>query len=149
MVADDIAVRALTSLPDGIDELLRASVDEGHNLVRRLVEDWLDGSNQFDAPGEIFVEARVGARLAGLGGLNQDPYLDDPSVARLRHLYVLPELRRRGVGRAVVGVLVDQARTSFSRMRLRTTREEAARFYSTLGFQQVAQEPDATHVIWF
>ena len=81
MVAD-LVVQSIASLPADITALLEASQTEGHNLVRHLLDEWNDGSNRFDAPGEALFEARVGPRLAAIGGLNRDPYLDDPDGAR-------------------------------------------------------------------
>lgn len=141
-------VRASSSLPDDIDVLLRPSLEEGFDFVRRLVDDWHDGSNRFDGRGEVVVYARVGTRLAGVGGLNRDPYTEDPGVGRIRHVYVIPELRRGGVGRQILVALVDRARDGFSRVRLRTTTRDAASFYVSLGFREV-DEPDATHVLDF
>lgn len=136
----------MTSLPEDIALLLGESLAEGHNLVERLVDEWDDGSNRFDRPGEIAVQARLGAKLVGVGGLNRDPYLDDPMVGRIRHLYVLPDARRRGVGRVLVLALLDEARTHFCRVRLRTSQPEASLLYGALGFEESGGEPDATHV---
>jgi len=90
----------MTTLPDDIAALLGASLAEGHNLVKRLVDEWNDGTNRFDRPGEIALQARLGTKLVGVGGLNRDPYMDDPGVGRIRHLYVSPHARRQGVGRS-------------------------------------------------
>jgi GNAT superfamily N-acetyltransferase len=146
MVAGQISLDPMTSLPDDIAALLGASLAEGHNLVKRLVDEWNDGSNRFDLPGEIALEARLGRKLVGVGGLNRDPYLDDPAAGRIRHLYVLPEARRRGVGRSLVLALIAQARPTFSRVRLRTSQPDASLLYMALGFEETGDEPDATHV---
>lgn len=114
--------------------------------MKRLVEDWEEGSNRFDQPGEVVLEARLGPRLVGVGGLNQDPYIDDPAVGRIRHLYVSPNARRLGVGRSLVLALVGEARATFRRVRLRTTQPLASDFYQALGFHQCT-ERDATHVL--
>jgi GNAT superfamily N-acetyltransferase len=136
----------MASLPDDIAALLGASLAEGHNLVKRLVDEWDDGFNCFDRPGEIALQARLGAKLVGVGGLNRDPYLHDPTVGRIRHLYVLPEARRHGVGRSLVLALIDRASPTFRRVRLRTIQPEASRLYLALGFEETGDEPDATHV---
>lgn len=69
-----------------------------------------------------------------------DRFMDAPIVV---------DLRRRGVGRQIMGALVGHARTHFSRVRLRTIRSDAARFYTTLGFEEVDEDPDATHIMHF
>jgi GNAT superfamily N-acetyltransferase len=148
MVADHLSLDPMTSLPDDIAALLGASLAEGHNLVNRFVDEWDDGSNRFDRPGEIALQARWGAKLVGVGGLNRDPYLDDPAVGRIRHLYVSPDARRQGVGRSLVLGLIDEARPTFRRVRLRTSQPEASLLYLALGFEATSDEPDATHVYW-
>ncbi len=140
-----LVVQPFESLPKDIEVLLRVSREEGHELVERLVGDWEDGSNRFDRPGEVALEARLDSRLVGVGGLNRDPYLDDPGVGRIRHVYVSPDVRSLGVGRVLVMSLVEHARGQFSRVRLRTGHTEASRFYLRLGFDGAPDEPDATH----
>jgi GNAT superfamily N-acetyltransferase len=141
-----LVIQPTESLPTDVPQLLEASLAEGHNLVQRLVDEWNDGSNRFDGPGEVIFEARVGTRLAAVGGLNRDPYLDDPEVARIRHVYVAPDLRGTGVGRALIEALVEHARLRFKWVRLRTTTPEGIAFYVAIGFEPTASEVDATHV---
>jgi GNAT superfamily N-acetyltransferase len=137
----------VTSLPADLGELIAHSTCEGFFFIQRLRDEWLSGANRFDAPGERLLEARCGSRLAGICGLNCDPYLDDAKLARLRHLYILPEFRRRGIGCCLVSQLLNHARANFEGVRLRTLREDADRFYVAIGFERVAQEVDATHSI--
>jgi GNAT superfamily N-acetyltransferase len=142
-----LEIRAFRSLPEDISTLLAVSRGEGHNLVERLVDEWDDGSNRFDRAGEIALEARFGPRLVGVGGLNRDPYIDDSQVGRIRHLYVTPDVRGMGVGRALVIALVDHARESFERVRLRAGADDARGFYLRLGFEETPDEEDSTHQI--
>lgn len=144
-----LVVQPFESLPEDIQALLRVSSEEGHNLVERLVDEWEDGSNRFDRPGEVALEARLDSQLVGVGGLNRDPYLDDPSVGRIRHVYVSPEARSMGVGRVLVMSLVEHARGQFSRVRLRTGNADPSGFYMRLGFVEAPEEPDATHQLVF
>lgn len=144
-----LAVQRFESLPEDIGTLLHVSREEGHNLVERLVDDWEDGSNRFDGPGEVALEARLDSRLVGVGGLNRDPYLDDRGVGRIRHVYVSPDARGLGVGRVLVLSLVEHAREQFSRVRLRTEDAKTSGFYMRLGFVEAHDEPDATHQLVF
>ena len=60
-------------------------------------------------------------------------------------MYVLPDLRDLGVGRALGLAMVEHARLRFKRVRLRTGPEGSA-FYVAIGFEQTTWELDATHV---
>lgn len=142
------AARAIFELPPDIGRLLDAARDEGHNLVSRLIDDWRDGSNRFDQPGEVLAEVRRDGILCAVGGLNIDPYIDDPTVGRIRHVFVHPDRRRRGVGRILIEFLVDRARGHFARVRLRSLYEPGPPFYAALGFAP-SEEPDATHEVRF
>ena len=146
MVAD-VEVQAFESIPEDISVLLEASQAEGYDFVERLVDDWQEGSNRFQLPGEVAVAARIRRRLVGVGGLNIDPYLDDPGVGRIRHVYVSPDVRSGGVGRVLVMALLDHARGRFDRLRLRTVTPAGAAFYKSLGFEETGDEANATHQI--
>ncbi len=145
IVSDDgQGVRLHRDLPDGIGRLVEAGLDEGFPFVERLVREWHSGANRFDAPGEVFLGVHEASELRGFGGLNVDPYCAEPGVGRVRHLYVEPGARGRGLGAALVRELVRRAAPRFERLRLRT--RHAGAFYESLGFVRV-DEPDATHVL--
>ena len=126
--------------------LVEASTTEGFVFLHRLLREWADGTNRYAKRGELLLLALEGRAAVGICGLNQDPFLEDPAVSRLRHLYVLPSHRRRGVGRTIVTRCIEHARPFFRRLRLRTETDEAARFYRSLGFVETA-ENRATHTI--
>ena len=81
-----------------IAPLLKKSQSEGYNRVLRLTENWENGSNRFDKPGEAFFAAEHEGRWLGVGGRSVDPYLADPTAIRVRHVYVLHEWRGCGIG---------------------------------------------------
>jgi len=143
MVAE---ARAISEPPPDLARLLDAAQSEGHNLVTRLVEEWGDGSNRFDRRGEVLAEVRCDGDLCAVGGLNVDPYMDDPAVGRIRHVYVHPSRRRQGVGKTLIEFLVEQARGRFERVRLRSARMPGPDFYAALGFAET-DESNATHVL--
>jgi GNAT superfamily N-acetyltransferase len=126
-------------------DLVTLSLREEIGALQRMREDWSSGVNRFDRPGEILFEARVGPRLVGICGLNRDPYAQSPEIGRARHLYVVQEFRRCGIGRRLISEIVDYASRSFARVRLRTLRADADRFYVALGFRRVVGEPEVTH----
>lgn len=133
-----------TVLPADLTELIAESRKEGFDFLARLVRDWDSGQNRFDSEGEALFLARFNGRLVGLCGLNRDPYLNDDQVARLRHLYVRRDSRRKGVGSKLVIRTLELAKQHFQRVRLRT--ETAFAFYESAGFYETNEE-DATHAI--
>jgi GNAT superfamily N-acetyltransferase len=132
----------------GIERLLVEAREEGYDFIETLVEEWASAENRFDAPGEILCGHLEEGLLVAVGGLNLDPFAGRPDMARLRRVYVRPAWRNKGIGRALVTALVDQARTHFRCVRLRAENADAARLYERLGFSPV-QNPDATHILLF
>jgi len=130
---------------DGFAELLSESERAGLRMVRRLVEDWESGANRFDRPGEVLLGAWINGHLAGVCGLNVDPYAGNERTGRVRHLYVLDAFRRRGVGRQLVLQVIEAAHARFDDLRLRTNEPAAARLYEALGFRPCPGSGDATH----
>jgi len=129
--------------PD-IGELAELANAEGYSFVERTKADWVAGTNRFDRPGECFFLASDIGRRVGMCGLNRDPFVDDPTVGRLRHLYVDPTYRRSGVAVALVGACLDAATGTFDQVRLRTNNPAADALYRSLGFEPI-DEDSATH----
>jgi len=133
--------------PDRVGDLLVDSEAAGSRIVRRLMDEWADGTNRFEWPGESLFAAWVVGRLVGVCGLNVDPYAGDDRVGRVRHLYVLTSFRGRGVGRQLVLRVIDSAGSRFDRLRLRTNNEAAARLYMAIGFRADDEGSTCTHVL--
>lgn len=133
-------------VPDSaaIQELREKSLAEGFSMLRRLQDHWRDGSNTFSKPGEAFFGVFEGASLAGVGGLNVDPYLAGSGSGRVRHVYVAPLFRRHGVGRLLLEAIVARARGEFAVLNLRAP-DAAHAFYEALGFKPVEGDQFATH----
>jgi GNAT superfamily N-acetyltransferase len=123
---------------------MRESLSEGHQMLRRLDENWRAGTNTFSQAGELLLGAVSGPILVGICGRNIDPYADDPRAGRARHLYVRKDHRGRGIGRLLVQAVIRDAGLSFDRLNVRAPRE-AFRFYESLGFVRVDDDPHATH----
>lgn len=117
---------------------------EGFRFLRRLVPELAQGTVRLDSPREFFLGAFSGRTLLALGGVTPDPYIGEPDVGRLRHVYVAAPERGRGLGATLVAALEHRARGSYVRLRLRTDTASAARFYEGLGYVVVA-DPAATH----
>jgi GNAT superfamily N-acetyltransferase len=126
--------------------LRAAAASEGFGFIDRLIDDWQTGLNRFDRPGERFFGSFQEDRLLAVCGLNRDPYVDQDGVGRLRHLYVLRAVRRRGVATALVKRALSEAAGFFRFVRLQTDNQEAAELYAKLGFAHVIDET-ASHVI--
>lgn len=144
---NDKVIRSVSILTIPADHLVAAARSEGYRFVDRLFDEWLSGSNCFDDQGEALIGVFSSETLIALGGLNRDPY-DTRHVARIRHVYVLPEYRRMGVGRQLVAAILLIAKTHFPRVRLRASDSAAANFYQALGFVRT-NEADSTHAIDF
>jgi GNAT superfamily N-acetyltransferase len=135
-------LRPISDLPPSLGDLHAESVAAGFTMLTRLRDEWLSGANRFDGPGELLLGAYVDGRLAGVGGVTRDPYLEGPGIGRLRHVYVLSSARRTGVGAALVRALIDIASGEFAVLRLSSA--YAGPFYEALGFEKTI-EARATH----
>jgi GNAT superfamily N-acetyltransferase len=133
--------------PDLLADLVAESERAGYRFVRRLVAEWVSGANRFDRSGEALFAVFVGGQVAGVCGLNADPYTAEPHVGRVRHLYVREAHRRSGVGRRLITAVIEAARGVFGRLHLRTTNTQSARFFENLGFRPCAGRPDCTHLL--
>ncbi|WJI84205.1 GNAT family N-acetyltransferase [Mesorhizobium sp. C374B] len=85
-----------------------------------------------------------GRELAGVCGLNIDPYFEGRDHGRVRHLFVSARHRRSGIGRMLVETVIDRARQHFAVLNTRAP-QEAFGFYERLGFQPVVSEEFVTH----
>jgi GNAT superfamily N-acetyltransferase len=127
--------------------LVAESEREGWRFVRRLADEWSDGTNRFDQAGEALFAAWVDGTLVGVCGLNADPYAVDPAVGRVRRLYVLREFRNRGIGRHLVQIVLQYARARFRSLRVWTENPVASALYERLGFLPSVGVPDCTHLL--
>lgn len=135
----------------GFAPLAAAARGKGFLFLDRLAAQWRSGARAFAGPGACLFaaydfSAHEGGRLAGLCGLNRDPYGDDPQFARVRRLYVDAAYRGHGLGRRLVAQVLDAATPRFTSIRLRT--ERASAFFEALGFTPVS-DLHATHVLRF
>ena len=141
-----LQLRALTLPCLELDPLIEEANEAGFPFMETLRREWSDGTNRFDLPGETYLGVWLASKLVAAGGINRDPYTDDPQTGRVRHVYVLSEHRRSGVGQILLAEIVRLARQHFTTLRLRTRTNEGASFYEAIGFA-AADEPAATHVL--
>ncbi|MER6343832.1 GNAT family N-acetyltransferase [Streptomyces sp. NPDC001595] len=101
-------------------------------------------------PGGLLLVARYGGTPAGTAGVRRTA---DPSVAELKRVFLLPELRGRGGAAPLVAAAEDAARAlGATRLVLDTRGDlvEARALYARLGYEETAphnDEPYAEH--WF
>ncbi len=143
VVVEPVAELAMIS----IAPLLIESEREGRFFLRRLAEEWSSGANRFQRPGERLYLAHFGNTVIGLCGLNIDPYAADPTVGRVRRLFVTSEHRGKRIGSRLVRSVVTAAHGKFRLLRVRTENPIADALYERLGFQRVIGATDCTHML--
>lgn len=129
-----------------IKELANEAVAVGHSLGRKLLEEWKDGSNTFANPGEKLWGVAANGVYVAFGGLNVDPYANEVTVGRIRHIYVASNARGRGVGRFLMENILAEAKKHFKVVRLSTKNPVAASLYESLGFLKTDGHK-VTHVL--
>lgn len=129
-----------------VSKLLEESEAEGYRFLRRLVNQYEDGTNTFNKAGEVLygVWDHTG-ELVAIGGVNRDPYTDKEGVGRLRRFYISEHVRRQGIGTKLLKEIVDYSKGHFNELVVRTDSSSADAFYRANGFSGDLGLPDATH----
>jgi GNAT superfamily N-acetyltransferase len=125
-------------------DILRESLAEGHNMVDRLLADFLGGVNRFDALGEALYAHLSGPVVVAVAGLNREPDPSLPRAGRIRRLFVLPGYRGSGLARSLVDELIRCAVSHFDTLTVNVGKLDARGFYEHLGFEAV-QHQGITH----
>jgi len=142
---DAVIAPILTLDAAALEPILTESLSEGYRFIQTLLDEYTSGFNRFDARGAVLLGVYGGERMIGIGGVHRDPYLQRLDVGRVRHVYVLHEFRRHGVGKRLLDELIDHARAHFALLTLRTNTAPAAAFYEAIGFSTEAPPKEATH----
>ncbi|WP_312130309.1 GNAT family N-acetyltransferase [Diaphorobacter nitroreducens] len=79
------------------------------------------------------VTARIAGRLVGLGNAISDGHL----VVYFPHMLVHPEFQRQGVGRAMMGALMERYEGFHQKML--TADGDAVEFYRSMGFERAGR----------
>ena len=143
-----VIITRLAELPhDDICPLLVESRSEGFEFLDRLVNEYEGHINRFRGPNEALFAVYLDKDMIAIGGLNNDPYAQEKDIGRVRHVYVLSAWRKQGVGKLLVERIIEQARSSYRILTLRTFSEGADKFYRALGFQTDGETHAATHYL--
>ena len=110
------------------------STNDGDVFVQRTIDEWKNGVNTFSKNGEKLWGLVIDGELIGLGGLNQDPFIDDITVGRVRHIYVAKKYRGQGLSKVIMSLIIARAKEYFACLRLSTKNPIAVSLYESLGF---------------
>jgi GNAT superfamily N-acetyltransferase len=137
-------VRISEELPEHIELLAQQARSEGYNHIERLVSEWRQGIERFNADGCVLIYGIVSdgfrqPKIVGIGGLtrNFDPSNDS---LRMRRFFVAPEHRRKGYGRIIASALIQEAVAAGHRVVLHAGDDRAARFWESVGFAPEVSE---------
>ena len=109
--------------------------------VNAMVESDLSDPDKFRPPDGRFYLAQYGNAVAGVGCLKK--LAED--VGEVQRMYVLPAFREKGIGRAIVNRLIDDARMiGYRRLRLESLEflKPAHSLYRSVGFREIDRYAD-------
>lgn len=121
---------------DLLENLAIEAQSEGYNFVNRTINEWKSGLNDFTKKGETLFGIFISDLCIGFGGLNVDPYIDNPLIGRVRHVYISQKYRRKGLGTLLMKKIICISAKHFKLLRLYTDNSKASSFYKTLGFKE-------------
>lgn len=140
-----MTVTLIKELPFDFNNLETEIETEGFNFLTKMRLEWFSNKNRFNKTGEALYGVFDKDKLIAIGGINLDPYIQESKVGRVRHIYVLKDYRRMGLGALLVKEIINLGGNYFTKLRLRTDTVPASLFYESLGFQIVSEE-SATHI---
>lgn len=128
--------------------LVEESKEEGFRFLERLVNDYKNGTNNFNKPGESLWGAfNKEGTLIAIGGLNIDPFSNEQKIGRLRRFYVSRDYRRSGLGRLLLKNIICEAKNYYKVLILHTDTKQADKFYTSLGFLKENRYIKSTHYL--
>ncbi len=120
-------------------EWLNERVQRDYGLefdIEAMLASDLASPDKFYPPAERFYLAEYGGDVAGVGCLKK---LED-GVGELQRMYVPPRFRGKGIGRAILNRLIDDARSiGYRRLKLESLEflEAAHTLYRSVGFHEI------------
>jgi RimJ/RimL family protein N-acetyltransferase len=102
------------------------------------------------APDDFLFDVFAGSDLVGMAGFFRAKNLEERHKGWIWGVYVWPEFRGKGLGRALVKRVVETAQDLPSlgliHLKVATPQQPARRFYLSLGFRSIGIEPRALRV---
>ena len=136
-----VTTHLLTRFPPiGFTQLRAEAQAEGFRHMERLAEEWDSRAQRFQFEGEGLFAGLLNDRLMGVGGVTRDPVLPPEEALRVRRLYVRPEGRRQGVGRALLQRITRQALLFAPAVITNARTPEAAALFEAYGFSPVEND---------
>jgi GNAT superfamily N-acetyltransferase len=126
-------VRIEGDLPEGFEALRREALEQGHRNMDRLASEWAQDPALFHP----LIAAFLDGGLVGIGGVTDEPARSAEPAWRMRRLYVAEAARRRGVARALVSALQQEAAGQVGLLTVHAGNPEAERFWEAIAFQPV------------
>ena len=131
----------------GLLEILANEANsEGYRFVQRTIDEWRNCINTFSKKGEILFGIFISDLCVGIGGLNVDPFINNPNIGRVRHVYISQKYRRKGLATLLLRKIIQIAVKHFELLRLYTENPNASSFYESLGFIESKAEKE-THIL--
>ena len=123
----------------------------GFNVKAKVDEDMAE-LRVFSPPLGRIILANANEDLAGIGCLK----MTGEQIGEVKRMYVRPFFRRRGIGRRLLGTLIDEAKVMNCRtLRLESAwfKEEAHSLYRSFGFKEIppyegTEVPEEIHHLW-
>ncbi|HEV2512325.1 GNAT family N-acetyltransferase [Bosea sp. (in: a-proteobacteria)] len=140
-------VRLGEALPGDLPALQGEAAAEGYRFVEGILEEWDAGRYAGEDERNTLLAVYREGVLAAIGAVTPDPYDPAPDLLRIRHVYVRPENRREGVGRALAGALIQQGLALAPRLSLNAADAGASAFWEAMGFSPDRGGTRRTHLL--
>lgn len=140
----NLRVEKITPAIPGFSQLKAESMYLGFNMLRRLDDNWRNGTNRFDLPGEKLLGLFSDNELIGVGGLNQDPFMANCRAGRVRHLYLAQRYRGMKLGTLLLQQIIKDAEIHFALINSHAP-STAFSFYERAGFHCLVDQEISTH----
>jgi len=127
---DPVAVALVAQLHRDLDERYGAEDDGGEGWLAEVTRE------KVRPPDGVFLVARVDGEPVGCGALKRL----DATTGEIKRMFTAPSGRRRGVGRALLARLEDEARAlGYETLKLETGEEqpEAVAMYESSGWTRI------------